>query len=53
MQGFGKMKRALENRMEAVSVSVACKQAHDGVFLSTARRSLIDIGLEKKVFGES
>jgi hypothetical protein len=49
MQGFKKIKRSLENKIEAVSVRVACTQAHDGVFLSTVSRSLIDIGLERKI----
>jgi hypothetical protein len=49
MQGFRKMKRALQNRIEAVSVSVAWTQAHDVLFLSTVSRSIIDIGLERKI----
>jgi hypothetical protein len=48
MQGIRKIKISLENRIEAVSASVACAQAHD-VFLSTVSRSLIDTGLERKI----
>jgi len=40
---------ALENRIEALSVSVPCTQAHDGVFLSTVSRNLIDTGLKRKI----
>jgi hypothetical protein len=38
MQGFRKIKRALQNRTEAVSVSVAWTQARENVFLSTVSR---------------
>jgi hypothetical protein len=48
-QGFRKMKMSLKNRIEAVSASVLCTQAHESAFLSSVRRNIIDIGLERKI----
>jgi hypothetical protein len=49
MQGFRKIKISLEKRIEGVSASVVCTETHDGVFLTTVSRRLIDAGQEKKI----